>query len=132
MMENGHKTKLRIGELATQLKLNPKTIRFYEEIGLMPKPARTEAGYRLYDAADRERLLFIGKAKAIGLTLADIREILDIRRDGAPPCEHVSALLDKKLAALGEQLRALRAFRKDLLALRQAATEAATDQTGVC
>jgi MerR family transcriptional regulator, Zn(II)-responsive regulator of zntA len=132
MMQNGHRTKLRIGELAKQLELNPKTIRYYEEIGLMPKPPRTEAGYRLYDAADRERLSFIGKAKAIGLTLEDIREILTIRGDGAPPCEHVSALLDKKLSAIEAQLRALRTFRKDLLTLREAASEAATDQTGVC
>ena len=131
-MQNGHHTRLKIGELAKQLQLNPKTIRYYEGIGLLPKPPRTDAGYRLYDAADRERLLFIGKAKAIGLTLEEIKEVLAIRGDGQPPCEHVRALLDQKLAAVEAQLRALRAFRKELLTLREAALEAATDQGGVC
>jgi DNA-binding transcriptional MerR regulator len=131
-MQNGHPTKLKIGELAKQLQLNPKTIRYYEDIGLLPKPPRTEAGYRLYDEADYERLLFIGKAKAIGLTLDDIKEILAIRGDGQPPCENVRELLDQKLAAVEAQLRALRAFRRELLTLREAAREAATDEAGVC
>lgn len=77
---------MRIGELAAELGLNPKTIRYYEEIGLLPEPRRTQAGYRLYDAADRERLRFILKAKAVGLTLEEIKLVLDVRSNGQPPC----------------------------------------------
>ncbi len=55
-----NRAQVRIGELAAELGLNPKTIRYYEEIGLLPAPERTLAGYRLYDATDRERLQFIG------------------------------------------------------------------------
>jgi DNA-binding transcriptional MerR regulator len=90
-MENTTGRQLKIGELATVLGLNPKTIRYYEDIGLLPKPQRTVSGYRLYEAADVERLSFIGKAKAIGLTLEEIREISDARPDGQRPCEHVFA-----------------------------------------
>lgn len=53
---------MRIGELAAELGLNSKTIRYYESIGLLPKPARTESGHRLYGRADQERLSFIRKA----------------------------------------------------------------------
>ena len=116
-----NQAQVRIGELATELGLNPKTIRYYEEIGLLPTPQRTPAGYRLYSAADRERLQFIGKAKAIGLTLEEIREILMLRRDGERPCAHVLGLLDQKLATVDAQLRTLTDFRQDLVALRQAA-----------
>ncbi|MDP8900894.1 MAG: heavy metal-responsive transcriptional regulator [Actinomycetota bacterium] len=97
----------RIGELAGELGLNPKTIRYYEAIGLLPAPARTATGYRLYGTADRERLRFIGKAKAIGLTLAEIGEVLTLRDDGTCPCPHVLGLLDRKLAAVDAQLRLL-------------------------
>ncbi len=126
------KAQVRIGELATELGLNPKTIRYYEEIGLLPVPQRTLAGYRLYDATDRERLQFIGKAKAIGLTLEEIREILTLRRDGERPCAHVLALLDQKLATVDAQLRTLKEFRTDLVALREEAAETMSSDACVC
>ncbi len=122
----------RIGELAAELGLNPRTIRYYEAIGLLPAPRRTPAGYRLYDAADRERLRFITKAKAIGLTLEEIGEILALRREGQPPCEHVLALVDRKLAAVDRQMRALAEFRQALVALREGAAEARTAEACVC
>jgi len=81
--------RLRIGELAAELGLNPRTIRFYEGIGLLPNPRRADNGYRWYDDGDRERLRFIQKAKAVGMTLAEIREILDLRSGGRQPCEVV-------------------------------------------
>ena len=127
-MENG----LRIGELAAELGLNPKTIRYYEEIGLLPAPRRSPAGYRLYDDADRERLRFIGKAKAIGFTLEEIGEILALRRTGEQPCGHVVELLDHKLAAVDRQLRALMDFRQDLVALRGEAAKTRRADADVC
>lgn len=123
---------LRIGELAAELGLNPKTIRYYEEIGLLPAPPRTESGYRLYDAEDVEQLRFIGKAKAIGLSLQEIGEILALRREGRAPCAHVLELLDRKLAAVDRQLRALRAFRRELVGLRAEAARTAIAEACVC
>jgi len=98
--------QLRIGGLAAELGLNPKTLRYYEEISLLPAPRRMSSGHRLYNATDRQRLRFILKAKAIGLTLDEIREILTLRDRGESPCEHVLALLDRKLAKVDQQLRA--------------------------
>jgi DNA-binding transcriptional MerR regulator len=79
MKRQQSKTGLRIGELATELGINPKTIRYYEAIDLLPAPVRTTAGYRLYGAPDRERLRFITKAKAIGFTLHLARDPRDPR-----------------------------------------------------
>lgn len=119
---------MRIGELAAELGLNPKTIRYYEEIGLLPDAQRSMSGYRLYSDSDLQRLRFILKAKAIGLTLGEIAEILALHRDGEQPCEHVVGLLDDKIAAVDEQLRALEDFRRELVALRnESATTIASD-----
>ncbi len=100
MMNPRFHPPLRIGALAADLGLNPKTIRYYEEIGLLPVPQRTGAGYRQYSAADRERLRFI-KAKVIGFTLREIREILAVRDGGGEPCPYLGDLLAHKLAAVG-------------------------------
>lgn len=121
MVDASTKPLLRIGELARELGLNPKTIRYYEEIGLLPEPARSETGYRLYSASDRECLHFIIKAKGVGLTLSEIGDIVALRREGEKPCEHVLTLLDLKLAAVDRQLRALKEFRDDLSVLREEA-----------
>jgi DNA-binding transcriptional MerR regulator len=124
--------QVRIGELATELRINPKTIRYYEEIGLLPPAKRTDNGYRLYGDADCERLHFISKAKAVGLTLEEIGQILALRRTGAPPCEHVVGLLDHKLRTVEEQLRTLSDFRTELLTLREEARQTRHTDACVC
>ncbi|GAC1563521.1 MAG: Cd(II)/Pb(II)-responsive transcriptional regulator [Herpetosiphon sp.] len=124
--------QMRIGALAHDVGLNPTTLRYYEAIGLLPEPLRTKAGYRLYTDADRERLLFIGKAKAIGLSLEEIREILALQRDGEQPCAHVLALLDRKLVAVGDQLRILQEFHMDLITLRTEAVQTMHTESCVC
>jgi DNA-binding transcriptional MerR regulator len=74
---------MRIGELATRFGLNPKTIRYYEEIGLLPRAERSDSGYRLYDEHDVERLGFIRRAKTLGLSLDEIRDILSVQEGKA-------------------------------------------------
>lgn len=115
---------LRIGELADAVGLNPKTIRYYEEIGLLREPERTQAGYRLYRDEDAEMLRFVGQAKAVGFSLDEIRQVLDLRRAGQQPCAHVLALLDQHLAAVDAQLVALRGVRRELASLRDEAADA--------
>ncbi len=112
---------MRIGELAATAGVSAKTIRYYEAMGLLPPPARTVAGYRLYGPADRERLRFIRTARDLGLSLAEIRAILELRDGGQPPCTHVRELLNRKIAAIDAQLRALTAWRRELVRLRDAA-----------
>ena len=123
---------LRIGQLAAQLKMNPKTIRYYEQIGLLPAAQRTKAGYRIYSTTDRERLGFILKARQLGLTLADIEKILAVREQGTSPCDQVTALLDQKLAAVDEQLRVLTEFREELLHLRTVAGQREGYDGAIC
>ncbi len=122
----------RIGELAAELGMNPRTLRYYEAIGLLPPPRRTPSGYRLYGAAERERLRFIRRARAIGLSLSEIREILQLRDAGRRPCAHVLTMLDRKIALLDRQIRALEAFRRELQALRRRAARGAYRRGAIC
>ncbi|AEB11300.1 heavy metal-responsive transcriptional regulator [Marinithermus hydrothermalis] len=122
----------RIGEVARALGLSPKAIRYYEAIGLLPPPRRTPAGYRVYGEADLERLRFVQKAKASGLTLSEIREVLTLWEAGTPPCDRVRALLDRKIAEVEAEIRALLAFRAELRRLRRAASRRGREQAVVC
>ncbi len=108
------KQRLYIGELAKRVGVNPKTIRYYEEIGLLPGPERTTLNYRVYRPDDARRLEFIKKAQVLGLSLAEIREILSIRESGWLPCEHVRALLTHKLEELDRHITQMKAFRREL------------------
>jgi len=121
-----------IVRLAAELGLNTKTLRYYEGLGLLAPAARTAAGYRRYTDVERDALRFVVKAKAAGLTLAEIGDILALRRAGEEPCAHVRALLDRKLAAGEAQLRALAAFRDELHTLRDAASASSTCDGTVC
>jgi DNA-binding transcriptional MerR regulator len=114
---------MRIGELATRFGLNPKTIRYYEEIGLLPRAERSESGYRRYDEHDVERLGFIRRAKTLGLSLDEIRDILSVQQTCEPPCGQVLDLIDKKICAIDQRMAELEAFRADLATLRVAWTD---------
>lgn len=103
-----------IGELAKRVGTHPKTIRYYEELGLLGSPERTDSGYRLYSEADVERLRFILSAKTLGLTLQEIKEIVDLWASGTAPCGHVSRLIEDKLAMLEARIREMTAFRDEL------------------
>jgi len=124
---------LRIGELAAQFGLNPRTIRYYEALGLLPPPRRTPSGYRVYGEADVARLRFVLRAKAVGLRLGEIGEVLRIQENGQLPCDHVRRWIDRKLAEVDRQLAALRSFRTDLLELRKHASRRRSGRVrGVC
>lgn len=125
-------TTYHIGALAADLNLNPKTIRYYEQIGLLPEPRRTPSGYRLYGAADRDRLTFIAKAKAVGLTLDQIRQIITLRGSGTCPCHHVLNLIDHNIAAIDAQLHALAALRQELSAIKEATPSRPPEDSAVC
>lgn len=122
---------LRIGELARQLGLNPRTIRYYESIGLLPEPERTASGYRLYGEADRDRLVFIKTAQRLGITLDEIREILALRDRDEQPCAYVRSVIARQLAEIDQRLAELRRLRGELAAL-EARAEGLPDTGGVC
>ncbi len=112
---------MQIGELATDSGVPAKTIRFWEAEGLLPEPARTPSGYRNYSPAAAERLEFIRHSQTAGLTLKQIRQILDISDDGTPPCEHVAAAVTERLAEVDARIAELQATRKHLRQLSQRA-----------
>lgn len=110
----GHMASLLIGEVAERTGLTAPTIRYYESIGLVKPPARSEAGYRRYSDTSVEELAFIKKAQALGFSLDEIAEILKLSRAGRRPCSHVLDLARRHLAAVDERIQQLRRFRTQL------------------
>lgn len=109
--------RLFISTVASRVGLNPRTLRYYENIGLLPSPSRTAAGYRLYSSTIFERLDFIQKAQTLGLTLAEIREILAVRDSGSLPCAHVAQQITEKIEAIEKKIVELEELKKTLSAL---------------
>lgn len=125
--------RLFIGKVAAQTAMNPKTIRYYEQIGLLPTPERTESRYRLYTSEMVELLKFIRKAQGLGLQLSEIREIASIRRQGNPPCVHVRTLIKERVADLDRKLGDLQMLRDRLqVLLRNWTTQAHRGETSIC
>lgn len=112
-----------IGELADQAGVPPKTIRYYEEIRLLPEPDRTSGGYRDFDPEALSRLRFIRAAQSVGFSLGEIREILAFRDRGEAPCEHVTDLIEQHARDLSDRIRALERMRSDLGRLARKARE---------
>lgn len=114
---------LQVGELAADFGVNSRTIRYYERIGLLAASSRTAAGYRVYGPVEQDRLRFILKAKAVGLSLSEIQDILTLREQGVTPCTHVLAVVEDKLRQLDQHIRALAEFKEELAALRREALD---------
>lgn len=106
--------KMLIGELADKVGVNPKTVRYYESIGLLPEPARTDAGYRDYTHADAERLAFIRRATELNLQLDEIAEILALRERDKRPCDYVVEVARGRIADLEDRLAQMQQARDEL------------------
>jgi DNA-binding transcriptional MerR regulator len=124
---------MRIGELAQHTRTTAKTLRFYEQAGLLPAPVRTRSGYRDYPTDAVDRVAFIRNAQQAGFTLRQAGQILHIRDDGQPPCTHVRQLIDQRLAEVQQRLTELQQTRTHLreLARRTRQLDPA-DCSGVC
>lgn len=110
-----------IGDVAARAGVSIKTLRYYEDVGVIDKAARTPGGYRDYDEDVLERLRFVRSAQAVGLTLGEIREVVAFRERGESPCAHVLELLDTHAAEVDRRIRELRTLRRDLATLAQRA-----------
>lgn len=119
--------QLRIGELAQKIDVNPKTIRYYEQIGLLPHPRREANGYRVYDRTDVARLQFIRRARALDFSLDDIAEILAFRERGEAPCLYVLHTIDQKIDEVEERIADLERLRQELIDLRREARDLPVD-----
>ena len=115
MTENQSKPMLKIGQLARRVNLNVCTLRYYEALGLLPAPQRSESGYRLYSEADERRLHFVLQAKRVGLSLEEIGRILEMGRRGSA-CGYVRETVSRHIADLDARIAELQAMRAELSA----------------
>ncbi len=111
------KRQLLIGSVAGELGLNPKTIRYYEDVGLLPEADRTSSGYRVYSPEVINRLKFIKQAQRLGFRLNEIKDILLLKESGTRPCTHVRRLTIDKIKELEELIRESSALRDNLKTL---------------
>lgn len=106
--------ELSIGGLAEQTGTNVQTIRYYEQIGLMPRPSRTEGNQRRYSAEHARRLAFIRNARDLGFTIETITTLLDLAARPDRPCEEVIEFAEENLEVVRERLTRLRALERAL------------------
>lgn len=105
-----------IGQVARQTGLSIHAIRFYEREGLLKEPVRSEGGYRVFDEQTVSDVKFIRRAQELGFSLAEIRELLVLRRSSDQACPHVRDLLRQKLSIVEDKVRELEGLREDLKA----------------
>jgi len=107
----------KVGEIAEKVDVNVETLRYYEKIKLMPKPKRKESRYRVYDENDLKRLLFIKRAKELGFTLKEIKELFGLRIDSEAKCGDVKHLTEHKLNDVDNKIKDLKKIRSVLVKL---------------
>jgi DNA-binding transcriptional MerR regulator len=103
---------LRIGELANRTGVSIDTVRYYERRKLLPRPARSGGGFRLFTPATIERVRFIKQAQELGFSLDEISELLTT--GGVQECQRVRDILRTKLSELDERMRMMRTFHRIL------------------
>ena len=123
---------MRIGELADQVGVNPKAIRYYEDIGLLPTPGRRPSGYREYTEEDVERLRFVKTAQRLNLSLSEISEILGFRERAERPCGYVLDVLDRQVADLDRRIAEMGELRRELIALKAKADDLPSEEGCYC
>lgn len=121
-MQNQSNGYMQIGELAKRLGMSTRTIRYYEEIGLMSTIKRMENGRRIYTAADYQRLRFIQKLKCLGLSLAEMLELEDIyriHRTNEKVLPRLIELLDEHLARVDDRINQLQQLKTEIQEYRE-------------
>lgn len=129
VLQSSYDLPMRIGEVAAEVGVSTKTIRYYESIGLLAEPARSASGYRQYEPAVVERLHFIRDAQASGLRLDEIASVLELKGEGKRSCAHTAELLERHLNDLDDQIARLEQARG---AMRTLAARAASLDPARC
>lgn len=107
-------TTMKIGEVAKRSGTGIETIRFYEREGLLLEPERRPSGYRQYDESTVERLEYIRRAKELGFTLAEIKELLELSFVNQSCCDHIRQRADAKIADIEGKIRSLQLMKRSL------------------
>ncbi len=105
---------MQINELAQATSVPAKTIRYYEEIALLPAPVRQDNGYRQYSEKDIDRLSLVAGARRLDFSLAEIKEILDLRDRNEPPCNTMLDMLRHKSEDIQQRITELQRLEADL------------------
>jgi DNA-binding transcriptional MerR regulator len=105
---------MRSGELARLSDISSDTLRYYERLGILPKPPRTAGGYRDYPPHAVERVRLIRRAMSVGFSLSELTTLLKIRDRGGFPCHETVKLARRKLQELEHQIRDLNEMREQL------------------
>lgn len=120
---------LSIGTLAKRTGTKVQTIRYYEQIGLMPEPGRSAGGQRRYGAVELDRLAFIRHSRQLGFSLESIRELLDLSDSPERSCAQVDAVAQKQLGEVEARIARLEALRVEL---KRMLSECRTDRVANC
>ncbi len=106
--------RLTRGELAKQIGVNSATVRYYEKIGLLPEPPRSNAGYRIFSEESINRIRFIKQAQELGFSLKEIKELLDLRVTPKATTSDVRKRATEKIADIGDKIKRLRRMKNSL------------------
>jgi len=120
-----------IGEAAKLSGVKIATIRFYEEIGLLPRPARTDANRRVFADDDLRRLAFIRHCRELGFELDAIRSLLKLQDNPQQPCETADVIARERLGEVERRLRSLKALQKELKRMIDGCSHGPVDQCRV-
>ena len=104
--------RLSIGALSKRSRVNVETVRYYEKIGIMPAPARSDGGYRLYETSHLKRLTFVRRARELGFSLAEIQGLLRLVDGHKYTCAEVHALMVRHVAEINRKIVDLRRLEK--------------------
>lgn len=108
---------LSIGVLSEQSQVHIETIRYYERIGLLPAPPRTETGQRIYDASHLKRLIFIRRSRELGFSLGQIRDLLGLTQGHSLTCKEVKRLTEQHVSEIRRKLKDLEKLERTLTEL---------------
>ncbi len=125
---------LTVGEVARAVGVSTKAIRVWESKGLIPHPERDDARYRVFTQDDLALARFVSQAKSLGLTLSEIKDIIDLQRAGSTPCQRVLAAIDQHLEEIDQALADLQQLRQTLLTARDGAAcgKESGDRSHIC
>jgi len=113
-MVQGQARIFTVGELARRTGLRPSAIRFYERRGIIPRPMRLPNGYRVYEEQALSWIALIRNAQALGITLREARQLVDIVRARKRPCDHARTLIEARLRTVESTLEQLETLRGEL------------------
>jgi len=103
-----------IGRLSQLAEVNIETIRYYEKIGIMPKPPRNSSGYRIYSAPHFERLSFVRRSRELGFSQPEVRKLLTLVDEHKYTCAEVKKMTARQLSNVRDRIKDLRKLEKAL------------------